>query len=92
MGLTHGYIRPFGKDEDEAIVRAWKHGISLTDLAQALGRDVAVISKHAIRIGYRFTDPVRPCKAPRSRRAGREPVTLAGLLAFETSHELEIAG
>lgn len=83
LGLRHGYIRPFGEDEDRAIAIAWAHGISMSDLAQAFGRDVAVISKHAIRIGYRFTDPARPSRAPRTRRAGRAPVTLAGLLALE---------
>lgn len=85
LGLSHGYIRPFTRDEDRAITIAWELGISLTDLAQALGRDVAVISKHAIRIGCRFTDPARPCKAYRNRRTGRRPVTLAGVLALTAS-------
>lgn len=81
LGLSHGYIRSFTPEEDRAIATAWEQGISLTDLAQALGRDAAVISKHAVRIGYRFTDPARPCKAPRCRRAGRIPVAPADLMA-----------
>lgn len=81
LGLRHGFMRAFSADEDRAIRNAWAGGISLTDLAQALGRDIAVVSKHAIRLGYRFSDPDRPCKAPRSIRARRPPITLPELLA-----------
>lgn len=83
LGLRHGYIRPFGADEDRAIRNAWTHGVSMTDVAIALARDVAVISKHAIRIGCRFNDPERPCRARKSRRVGRPSVTLDTLLALE---------
>jgi hypothetical protein len=83
--LVHGFIRPFGADEDQAIRNAWTHGVSMTDVAAALARDTAVISKHAIRLGYGFSDPARPYKATRQRRAGRQAVTLASLLALSAA-------
>ena len=83
MGLTHGFMRAFIPAEDRAIRNAWTHGVSMVDVAQALGRDPAVIGKHAARIGCRFNDPARPARGPRTRRAKRTPVTLQSLLALE---------
>ncbi|MFT4055136.1 MAG: hypothetical protein QM681_11575 [Novosphingobium sp.] len=39
MGLVHGFMRAFGADEDRAIRNAWTYGVSMVDVAQALGRD-----------------------------------------------------
>ncbi|HEX7783432.1 MAG TPA: hypothetical protein VF509_11560 [Sphingobium sp.] len=83
MGLTHGFMRAFSADEDRAIGNAWTHGVSMVDVAQALGRDPAVVGKRAARIGCRFSDPARPARGPRTRRAKRTPVTLQSLLALE---------
>ncbi|ALR20144.1 MULTISPECIES: hypothetical protein [Sphingobium] len=83
LGLVHGFMRPFSSDEDRAIQNAWLHGVSMVDVAEALGRDPAVIGKHAARIGYRFNDPARPSRGPRTRRASRAPVTLDSLLALD---------
>ncbi|WP_069206101.1 hypothetical protein [Sphingomonas panacis] len=83
LGLVHGYIRGFSKDEDIAIRNAWTHGTSLTDVAEALNRDSAVISKHAIRLGYRFSDPNRPARAPRNDRSKRPTITLAELVGLD---------
>lgn len=83
LGLVHGFMRPFGSDEDRAIRNAWLHGVSMVDVAQALGRDPAVIGKHAARLGHRFNDPARPSRGPRTRRASRTPVTLESLLALD---------
>ena len=80
LGLKHGYCRPFSETEEQAIRIARDCGLSLTDLSQALGRDPAVVSKHTIRMGIPFS--ARTARAPRGRRAGRETVTLAGILAL----------
>jgi hypothetical protein len=80
LGLRHGYLRPFSPEEDRAIQIAHSNGISLTDLAAALGRDVAVVSKHATRkLGIRFSE--RPPRAPRGRRADRPILTLSEILS-----------
>ncbi|WP_236035831.1 hypothetical protein [Rhizorhabdus histidinilytica] len=91
LGLVHGYIRGFTADEDIAIRNAWTHGTSLTDLADALGRDSAVVSKHAIRLGYRFSDPNRPARAPRNNRSKRSSITLSGLVALDPNPIAPIA-
>ena len=38
LGLVHGYIRAFSAAEDRAIGLAPAHGLSIGDLAEALGR------------------------------------------------------
>jgi hypothetical protein len=85
LGLKHGYCKLFSEDEDRAIVIAWHKGVSMVDVAKALGRDPAVIGKHANRLGYRFNDPSRPVKGPKTRRADRVPVTLGSILAMEAA-------
>ena len=54
LGIQHGWMRAFSPDEDQAIRIAWERGVSMVDVAQAMGRDPAVIGKHAARLGYRF--------------------------------------
>ena len=81
LGLRHGYHQPFSEDEERAIRIAHHHGISLTDLGAALDRDVAVVSKHAIRMGFPFG--ARTTRAPRGPRRNRVPVTLEMLLAMD---------
>ena len=85
MGLVHGFMRAFSADEDRAIRNAWAYGVSMVDVAQALGRDPAVIGKHAARLGCRFNDPARPTRGPKTRRANRPSVTLHSLLALDTA-------
>jgi hypothetical protein len=85
LGLVHGFMRAFSADEDCAIRNAWTHGVSMVDVAHALGRDPAVIGKHAARIGCRFNDPARPSRGPRTRRANRAPITLQSLLALNAA-------
>ena len=80
LGLEHGWMRAFTADEERAIRLARDHGVSLTDLSRALDRDVAVVSKHAIRMGIPFA--TRAVKAPRGPRRNRPLVTLASLLAL----------
>lgn len=89
LGLRHGFMRAFSGDEERAIRVAHRHGVSLTDLGAALGRDVAVVSKHAIRMGFPFG--TRTTRAPRGRRRNRPPVTLGMLLAMDES-ESEATG
>lgn len=91
MGLTHGFMRAFSAEEDRAIRSAWTHGVSMVDVAGALGRDPAVIGKHAARIGCRFNDPARPVRGPRTRRASRAPVTLQSLLALDPAAAADAA-
>ncbi|CAM5396366.1 MULTISPECIES: hypothetical protein [Sphingobium] len=90
MGLTHGFMRAFSADEDRAIRNAWTYGVSMVDVAQALGRDPAVIGKHAARIGCRFNDPARPVRGPKTRRANRTPVTLQSLLALDPADAVDV--
>jgi len=80
LGLKHGFIRPFGEDEERAMRIAWHYGVSITDVSAALGRDTAVVSKHAIRMEIPFG--TRTTRAPRGPRPGRPAVTLASLLAM----------
>ena len=90
LGLVHGFMRAFSADEDSAIRNAWTHGVSMVDVAQALGRDPAVIGKRAARIGCRFNDPARPSRGPRTRRANRTPVTLQSLLALNAAAAVDV--
>ena len=83
LGVKHGYIRMFTADERRAIGIAWRRGLSMTDLAQATARDVAVISKQAIRLGLSFSDPARPARGPRTPRARRQALSLVEILALE---------
>ena len=78
LGLVHGWIRAFSADEERAIRIARDHGLSLTDLAAALNRDTAVVSKHAIRMGVPFS--TRTVRASRTRCAQRAQWTLADIL------------
>ena len=79
LGLVHGYIRAFTDDEKAAIRIAHANGISLSDLSDALRRDPAVVSKHAIRkLGLSFKD--RANRASRGPRRLRHAWTLAGIL------------
>jgi hypothetical protein len=80
LGLDSGWLRPFSEDEDRAIRIAHGHGISIVDLAQVLGRDTAVVSKHAIRLGISFANRAR--LAPRTPRNGRPALTLAAILTL----------
>ena len=80
LGLEHGWMRAFTSDEERAIRLAREHGVSVTDLSRALDRDVAVVSKHAVRMGIPFA--TRTVKAPRGPRRNRPAVTLASLLAL----------
>lgn len=89
LGLVHGFMRAFSAHEDRAIRNAWTHGVSMVDVAQALGRDPAVIGKRAARIGCRFNDPARPSRGPRTRRANRTPVTLQSLLALKSAEAVD---
>lgn len=83
LRLVHGYSRPFDGDEDRAIALARDHGISLSELATALDRDPAVVSKHAIRLGVPFAR--RTTKALRTPRALRQRWTLDAILALEAT-------
>lgn len=80
LGLKHGYHQPFSDDEECCIRVARDHGISLTDLSAALDRDLAVVGKHAIRMGIPFSTRTR--RAPRGSRLDRPPITLERLLAM----------
>jgi hypothetical protein len=80
LDLDSRWLRPFSADEDRAIRIAHGQRLSIVDLAQALGRDTAVVSKHAIRLGLSFANRAR--QAPRTRREGRPVMTLATILAL----------
>ncbi|MET3665948.1 hypothetical protein [Caulobacter sp. 1776] len=88
LKLRHGYIRDFTAEEDLAIHVAWARGLSLTDLALAMGRDVAVVHKRAKRTGLSFSDPDRPAKPRRLRRAGKTVLTLQDIIALAGAEPL----
>jgi hypothetical protein len=79
LGLEHGYHRAITDDDYRAIRIARDSGLSLTDLSAALGRDPAVVSKIAIRMGIPFA--TRTARAPRGRRTDRPNLTLSDILA-----------
>ncbi|AOH87122.1 hypothetical protein AWL63_23390 (plasmid) [Sphingomonas panacis] len=54
LGLVHGYIRPWTKDEMAALANAFHHGIAIADLAAALTRKPASVSKFATKHGFDF--------------------------------------
>ena len=83
LGLVHGWMRAFTNDEERAISMARAGTISLTDLSEALGRDAAVVSKHAIRMGIPFAN--RPHKVSREPRRSRTGWTLKQILALDHS-------
>ena len=80
LGLDAGYFREFTTDERRAIEIARDHGLSIGDLAQALDRDVAVVSKQAIQLGLRFSQ--RTVAAPRTRLSSRRRWSLQEILAL----------
>ena len=83
LGLVHGWMRAFSADEDRAIGIARAGTISLPDLSAALGRDTAVVGKHAAKLGIPFA--TRPHPVPRGPRGTRAPLTLDGILALGAS-------
>ena len=63
LGLVHGYIRPWSRDELQALRIAHDHGIAIADLAEALGRNPISVSKFATNHEFRFgRRPVREVK------------------------------
>jgi len=80
LGLQHGYIRVFSAEERRAIGIGWRLGFPLAMLARACGRDQAVISKYAIRLGIPYDSPDRPVQPTRGRKVGRRDLSLAEIL------------
>lgn len=78
LGLDSGWCRAWTDDERTAIRIAFRTDITLSDLAEAMGRDVAVVSKQALKLGLRFSE--RPIAAPRGRRADRRTWSLSEIL------------
>lgn len=83
LGLKHPWMRPYTPDERRAIGIAWRRGVSIMDLAQALNRDPTVVSRTATSLGMAFSDPRRPKRGPRTPRKHREQLTLDAILALE---------
>lgn len=83
LGLEHGFMRPFSPDEDRAFHIAFhSRDITFGDLAAVMGRDVAVIGRHAKRLGLKFSE--RPYPPPRTPRKSRRTWTLVDILALDT--------
>ena len=83
LGLIHGWMRAFSAQEEQAIRIARDGWISLPDLSAALGRDAAVVGKHAARMGIPFS--TRPHKVSRGPRGNRPVLTLAAILATDVA-------
>jgi hypothetical protein len=82
LGLKHPWMRAF-TDEDAKLVQiAWARGVALQDLADAMCRDRAVVSKFAIRQGFRFSDLDRPAPPKRGGPKKTRRLSRAGILAL----------
>jgi len=75
LGLVHGYHRAFTPDERAAVRIAHANGIALADLATALGRKAATLSKYTGSHGLSFGRRERLVPPP----------TLATILALGAS-------
>lgn len=80
LGLDTKFHREWSKEDDRAIAIAYSAGVSMTDLAGAIGRDIATVSKRAIKLGIRFSD--RPIAASRGPRGDRPIITLDDILTL----------
>jgi len=89
LGLKHGYHRPWEDIEAALIVTAWRTGAGLEDLAHVLQRDKAVVSKYAIRLGYRMSDPDRPASPSRVTPA-TPPLSRDALISRMTPADLAV--
>ena len=83
LGLKAHYHRDWTEQERQAIRVAYDRGLTLGDLQDATGRDVAVIARQAIRMGLRFSG--RPMKVERGPRRGRRTWTVPEILALEAA-------
>lgn len=81
LGLKNDWCRDFSADEDLAIQIAWRQGLGLNTVAEALNRQPRVIWERAERLGLAFGSPDRPVKPNRGKR--KPSFTLAGILALE---------
>lgn len=80
LGLDTKYHRDWSQEDDRAIAIAYSAGLSMTDLAGAIGRDIATVSKRAIKLKIPFRD--RAKTVPRGPRGARPPVALDDILAL----------
>lgn len=85
LGLNAGYWRPYTAQEELAVRIAWRHGISVPQVALALGRRAEAVYKQCERFNLSFADPARPKSSSRGRRVKRRTWTLAEILALEGS-------
>jgi hypothetical protein len=84
LGLVHGRNRAFSADDDRAILIGWEKGLSLRDVADALGRDQSVITKRCRRVhGLSYSD--RPTPGPRGPRCKRPKLTVTSILELGAS-------
>lgn len=81
LGLDSKYHRDWSRQDDIAIGIAYSAGISMTDLAIALDRDVATVSKRALALKLSFS--TRANKASKLRLDTRTRVTLPDILALQ---------
>ena len=81
LGLVHGYHRAFTADEQAAIRIAHAQGIALADVAVALGRKAATLSKYTGKHGLSF-----------GRRERFEvPPTIETILALGSAHGQDLS-
>jgi hypothetical protein len=64
LGLKHGYHREWTDEEQQALRVAHDRGVSLADLARALGRNYYGVHKYAANRGFRFGQRPRLVVAP----------------------------
>ncbi len=89
LGLKHTWMRAFSAEEDLALAAAWLLQVAIADVAICLDRDLAVVSKRAIRIGVSFSDARRPSAPQRGvRRQPGRPATVQELLALAPPEEI----
>lgn len=83
LGLTHGRSRLFSAEEEDVLKAGWAVGYSSLIIAAALGRDVAVLARHAKMIGLTFSG--RKNRVRKAKKDCGKLVTAAEILRHACS-------
>lgn len=60
LGLEFGNRQPYSADEDLALRIAWKHDLTISQTAAAIGRADAAVFKRMQKLGLSWSSPARP--------------------------------
>lgn len=87
LGLEHPWIRAFTEADARLVQVAWRHGVSLSEVSAAVGRDPAVVAKFAMRQGYAFNARDRPVQPTHGRRTTPRLTSADQILALADPDE-----